>query len=92
MNILSIIDVYLNSPAYKAGLVGGKVDYILGTREISFKSLDDFSKYIEININRSVILHVYSTVDERVREVELVPGEWGGQGVFGCDVSFGFFN
>ena len=46
--ILAVQDVYLDSPAHEARLEPFK-DYILGTREISFKSLDDFAKYVNIN-------------------------------------------
>ena len=48
LNILAVKDVYLNSPSSEAGLVPFK-DFILGTREICFKSLDEFAKYIEVN-------------------------------------------
>ena len=47
-NILAVKDVYLDSPAADAGLISYQ-DYILGTREICFKSLDEFAKYITIN-------------------------------------------
>lgn len=47
-NILAVSDVYLDSPAHEAGMQPFK-DYILGTREISFKNLDQFAKYIEVN-------------------------------------------
>lgn len=68
-------------------------DYIVGTREISFKSLDKFAKYVEINEGSLVTLHVYNTESEKVREVNLTPKRgWGGIGLLGCDVSFGYFN
>jgi hypothetical protein len=47
-NILAVNDVYLDSPAHAAELHPFK-DYIIGTREIAFKSLEDFAKYVEIN-------------------------------------------
>lgn len=47
-HILSVKDVYLDSPSHEAGLSPFK-DFILGTREIAFKSLEDFAKYIEVN-------------------------------------------
>lgn len=47
-NILKVNDVYLDSPAHEAGIEPFK-DYILGTREIAFKSLEEFAKYIEVN-------------------------------------------
>jgi len=36
---------------------------------------------------------VYNVEQEKVREVNLTPRRgWGGSGLLGCDVSFGFFN
>lgn len=68
-------------------------DFILGTREIAFKSLEEFAKYVEVNQNQEIRLHLYSIETEKVREVALTPNkEWGGQGLLGCDVSFGYFN
>lgn len=47
-HILVVQDVYLDSPAHDAGLEPFK-DYIMGTREISFKNLEEFAKYVEVN-------------------------------------------
>lgn len=47
-HILKVNDVYLDSPAHEAGLEPFK-DFIIGTREIAFKNLDDFAKYVEVN-------------------------------------------
>lgn len=58
-NILSVNDVYLDSPAHDAGIQPFK-DYILGTREISFKNIDDFAKYIEVNQNQEIKLFIYN--------------------------------
>ena len=65
----------------------------MGTRELAFKSLDEFAKYVEVNEGREISLHVYNVETERVREVTLIPKRgWGGVGMLGCDVSFGYFN
>lgn len=68
MNILSVQDVYLDSPSHEAGLHPFK-DFILGTREICFKSLEEFAKYIEVNEGQELKLHVYNVETEQVREV-----------------------
>jgi len=47
-NILAVKDVYLHSPSHDAEMVPFK-DFIVGTRELCFKSLDEFAKYIEVN-------------------------------------------
>ena len=85
-------DVYLDSPAHEAGLQPFK-DYIIGTRELAFKSLDEFAKYVEINLDREIRFYIYNVDQEHMREVALTPRkDWGGQGILGCDVSFGYFN
>ena len=70
-------DVYLDSPAHEAGIVPFK-DYIIGTREIAFKSLDEFAKYIEVNVGQEIKLYLYNVDQERVREVHLTPKQWNG--------------
>ena len=91
-NILAVKDVYLDSPAHEAGLLSYK-DFILGTREICFKSLDEFAKLVEVNESRELTLYVYNVDSETVRECKIIPSKtWGGNGLLGCDVSYGFLN
>jgi hypothetical protein len=91
-HILAVKDVYLKSPARAAGMQPFK-DFIVGTREIAFKTLEDFAKYVEVNTNQEIKLYLYNSECEQVREVALTPNkEWGGSGLLGCDVSFGYFN
>ena len=60
---------------------------------MSFKSLEEFAKYIEVNEGALIRLHVYNVDHEAVREVSLTPNKnWGGDGLLCCDVSFGYFN
>lgn len=91
-HILAVKDVYLDSPAHEAGLQPFR-DFVIGTREIAFKSLDEFAKYVEVNQGTEIRLYLYNVDTEKVREVSLTPSrDWGGQGLLGCDVSFGYFN
>ena len=70
--------MYLDSPAHEAELQPFK-DFIIGTREICFKSLDEFAKYIEVNEGREIRLNIYNTDTEKVREVVIIPRKgWGG--------------
>jgi hypothetical protein len=70
--------VYLDSPAHAAEIQPFK-DYILGTREMCFKSLDEFAKYIEVNIGSEIKLHIYNIDQGAMREVSLIPKkDWGG--------------
>ena len=59
LHILAIKDVYLESPAHQAGLQSFR-DFILGTREIAFKSIDEFAKYVEVNEGQEIRLWVYN--------------------------------
>ena len=52
-NILAVQDVYLGSPAYQANLVPF-MNYILGTRELTFRTLADFAKYVSINKGQEI--------------------------------------
>ena len=74
---MAVNDVYLDSPAHEAGLQPYK-DYIIGTREISFKSLDEFAKYVEVNSGTDIKLYIYNVDQECVREVSLIPKSWEG--------------
>ena len=76
-NILKVNDVYLDSPAHEAGMQPFQ-DFILGTREIAFKSLEEFAKYVEVNKGQEIRLHIYNVEKEQVREVALTPKEWNG--------------
>lgn len=92
LNILAVKDVYLDGPAHQAGLQPYK-DFILGTREIAFKNLDEFAKYVEVNTGQEIRLFIYNSEKEEVKEVSLTPkSDWGGQGLLGCDASYGYFN
>lgn len=91
-HLLAVKNVLLGGPAQEAGVQPDK-DFIMGTREIAFKSVEDFAKYAEVNEGQEIRLHMYNTATETIREVSLIPNrEWDGQGLLGCDVSFGYFN
>lgn len=46
--ILAVEDVYLGSPAQEADMQPFR-DFILGTKELTFPSLEGFAKYIKVN-------------------------------------------
>lgn len=77
-NILAVKDVLLKGPAREAGIVPFQ-DFIVGTREIAFKSLEDFAKYVEVNKGQEIRLWLYNVESETMREVSLTPNDnWGG--------------
>ena len=60
---------------------------------MTFETLQDFAKYIQVNKDTEIALEVYNTDTEQTRQTILVPKEgWGGDGLIGADISFGFFN
>lgn len=68
-------------------------DYVLGTAELTFRNLQEFAKYVLVNKGQEIQLAVYNTDSEKVGFVKIVPrDDWGGQGLLGADISFGFLN
>ena len=68
-------------------------DFIMGTKEMTFCELTSFAKYVQINENQEIQLFVYNIDTETVRGIPLTPrGNWGGQGLLGADISFGYLN
>ena len=68
-------------------------DFILGTKEITFTDLQSFAKYIQVNEGREVELQIYNIDAEEIKPTKLIPQtNWGGQGLIGADISFGYFN
>jgi len=54
-------------------------DFILGTSELTFKSLQEFAKFILVNKGREVQLAVYNIDTEKVGFVKIIPSsDWGG--------------
>eukprot|EP01138_Halocafeteria_seosinensis_P013390 gb/GECG01013676.1/.p1 GENE.gb/GECG01013676.1/~~gb/GECG01013676.1/.p1 ORF type:complete len:500 (+),score=90.12 gb/GECG01013676.1/:1-1500(+) len=90
-SVLHLTHVVDGSPADMAGLVPGD-DYILGAREASFSSVDEFSDYIFQKAGEPVTLYIYSRSRDAVREQSLfiTTREWmPGQTGLGCQVAQG---
>lgn len=50
---------------------------------------DVLKDLLKANVEKAVIMEVYSTKTMRLREVEVVPSNmWGGQGLLGASVRF----
>lgn len=77
------------SPAHLAGLLPHS-DYILGTPSGTLRGESALGELVEDHLNRSLILWVYNSEFDVVREVELVPRRgWGGDGALGAVLGFG---
>lgn len=77
------------SPAFQAGLLPHS-DYILGTPSGTLRGESAFGELVEDHLNRSLVLWVYNSEFDVVREVELVPRRgWGGEGALGAVLGYG---
>ena len=77
------------SPAYQAGLLPHS-DYVLGSPSGTLKGEAALGELVEDHLNRSLVLWVYNSEFDVVREVELVPRRgWGGEGALGAVLGFG---
>jgi GRASP55/65 PDZ-like domain len=77
------------SPAHLAGLLPHS-DYILGTPSGTLHGESALGELVEDHLNRSLVLWVYNSEFDVVREVELIPRRgWGGEGALGAVLGFG---
>ncbi|KAF9099255.1 Golgi reassembly-stacking protein 2 [Mortierella sp. GBA35] len=87
-----ILDVAPGSPAEQAGLCSNS-DYVIGTPLGIMRGERDLYDLVEDYIADELPLHVYNANTNEVREVIIIPREdWGGQGLLGCDVGFGYLH
>lgn len=77
------------SPAYRAGLLPHS-DYIIGTPSGTLRGESALGELVEDHLDRTLILWVYNSEFDVVREVELVPTRgWGGEGALGAELGYG---
>eukprot|EP00943_MAST-04B_sp_MAST-4B-sp1_P001929 g1929.t1 len=91
-NVIHILTVKPGSPADVAGIKPDD-DYVLGTAEMVFHDMEELALCFEANINSTIPLYVYSASTDAVRVVNITPNtNWGGYGIFGCDVGHGYLH
>lgn len=77
------------SPAFRAGLLPHS-DYIIGTPSGTLRGESALGELVEDHLDRTLVLWVYNSEFDVVREVELVPTRgWGGEGAVGAELGFG---
>ncbi|VEN53852.1 unnamed protein product [Callosobruchus maculatus] len=90
-NVWHVLEVHPNSPASLAGL-RPFTDYIIGTDSILHESEDLFN-LIENHDGVSMKLYVYNSQDDSCREVTITPNsQWGGVGLLGCGIGYGYLH
>ncbi|KAF9939548.1 hypothetical protein BGZ67_009314 [Mortierella alpina] len=87
-----VLDITPGSPAEQAGLCA-HADYVIGTPLGIMRGEGDLYDLVEDYIGDPLPLHVYNVDRNQVREVVIVPSEeWGGEGLLGCDVGYGYLH
>ena len=77
------------SPAHVAGLLPHS-DYILGSPSGTLRGESALGELVEDHLNRSLVLWVYNSEFDVVREVDLIPRRgWGGEGALGAVLGYG---
>ncbi|CAL8106596.1 unnamed protein product [Calicophoron daubneyi] len=90
-NVWHVLDVEPRSPASVAGLKPYS-DFIIGADSV-LSQRDDFYNLIEAADNQQIRLYVYNSDTDSCREVRLCPNShWGGQGLLGCDIGYGYLH
>jgi len=91
-HVWHVLYVYPNAPAALGGLEN-HTDYIVGTPDLLFNDSEDFFTLINGNEGKVVPIYVYSTLTDNVRIVNITPKRgWGGTGLLGCDVGYGYLH
>ncbi|UXI21104.1 hypothetical protein NH340_JMT07047 [Sarcoptes scabiei] len=90
-NVWHILDVAPNSPASVAGLQSYS-DYIIGADSF-LQDTDDIFNLIQTYESKPLKLFVYNSETDCCREVTIVPNShWGGSGLLGCDIGYGYLH
>lgn len=90
-HVWHVLQVEPNSPAEKAGLQSN-VDYVIGAESILQDSEDLFC-LIEAYDGKPLKLFVYNLLTDNCREVVITPkSDWGGEGLLGCGIGFGYLH
>ncbi|KAL5964490.1 Golgi reassembly-stacking protein 2 [Taenia solium] len=90
-NVWHVLEVSPGSPAAMAGLQPFS-DYIIGTDALLSDS-EDFFSVVEVHNGQPLRLYVYNSTTDQCREVTLIPNlSWGGDGMLGCEIGFGYLH
>eukprot|EP01101_Sappina_pedata_P005962 TRINITY_DN2853_c0_g1_i1.p1 TRINITY_DN2853_c0_g1~~TRINITY_DN2853_c0_g1_i1.p1 ORF type:complete len:388 (-),score=120.35 TRINITY_DN2853_c0_g1_i1:50-1189(-) len=84
-----VIKMQDNSPGSKAGLVPF-FDYIVAANNTPLETEDrSLVDILQENIDKEVLLHIWNSQTDTIRETVLVPSQnWGGTGLIGVSIRF----
>ncbi|XP_044751860.1 Golgi reassembly-stacking protein 2 isoform X2 [Coccinella septempunctata] len=90
-NVWHVLEVHPNSPALIAGLQHF-TDYIIGADSVLHES-EDLYALIENHEGKKLKLYVYNSNDDSCREITIIPNRnWGGEGLLGCGIGYGYLH
>ncbi|KAK7203934.1 putative Golgi reassembly stacking protein [Myxozyma melibiosi] len=90
--VFHVLDVQPASPAFMARLIP-ESDYIVGIEGFKLLSENALGEVLEANVDKDLTLRVYNADYDTVRLATIVPDRnWGGEGVLGCGIGFGFLH
>ncbi|KAJ8103199.1 GRASP55/65 PDZ-like domain-containing protein [Lipomyces tetrasporus] len=90
--VFHVLDVQPESPVYNAGLQADS-DYIIGIEGHKLLSEHALGEVLEENVGKELTLQVYNHDYNTVRLTTIVPNRsWGGEGLLGCGIGFGFLH
>ncbi|KAK9480982.1 GRASP55/65 PDZ-like domain-containing protein [Lipomyces japonicus] len=90
--VFHVLNVQPKSPAYRAGLQPD-ADYIIGIQGHHLISEYALGEILDFNIGKDVTLIVYNHDYNIVRLTTITPEKnWGGEGILGCGIGFGYLH
>jgi hypothetical protein len=91
-HIIHVLEVEENSPADLAGLIA-ESDYILGTAEKAFKNPEGLFEILKNNLEHPLEVFIYNSERDEIRTSIIMPTEqWGGEGILGASVGYGYLH
>ncbi|KAK9454068.1 GRASP55/65 PDZ-like domain-containing protein [Dipodascopsis uninucleata] len=90
--VFHVLNVQSGSPADKAGLQADS-DFIIGIDGYQLISEYALGEILEANLDQELMLQVYNHDYNTVRLTTIMPTKnWGGDGVLGCGIGFGYLH
>mmetsp|Transcript_15144 Transcript_15144/g.47570 ORF Transcript_15144/g.47570 Transcript_15144/m.47570 type:complete len:257 (+) Transcript_15144:8-778(+) len=90
--LVRVLEVVAGSPAQIAGLKP-ESDYLLGTAERAFSDASALDEECSKHVDKPVEFYVYNVDADEVRVTTLLPTrDWGGRGLLGASVAFGYLH
>ena len=91
-HLCHVLEVEVDSPAELAGLQPG-TDYLLGTADLVFSEASVLSEELSLHVDKTTEFYVYNSETDQVRVAVIMPSkQWGGEGLLGANVAYGYLH